>query len=1260
MGINLANYSRRIDIMSQGSLIGGLVIPIAMIFFGSFINVLNFTGDLLNDIAPVFGFWILTVVIMALIAYLEGYCYGYYAERQIVYYRQKYIISALNQDVAYIEQINPNKIGERIAEQSARIRDGLGPGIGGFIRAFFQLIGGLIVGFIYSWKLTLCCIVCFPILFIGTSVFIGVNMSFEKLITDENRKGNAVVEECSRNIKTVAAFTSEKFFSKQFKTITDHTRDLFSRLIGKAGFGLGLSQGSTILSYSVAFFFAVIFAYFDRLDYLTLLRDSHCISSNSTAVDICMNNSTLSDICMDACSKVQSCWYDGSSGCLVGGDTIIVLFSVIVAFISFGWSSSAFMSFSQAKEATNSFLEIINRKPTIDSSSKSGIIPTHSHGTVSFKDISYKYETSKDRMILKNISLEFPQGKTIGIVGPSGSGKSTIIKLLLRFYDPISGVITYDNVNYKDINLVWLRDQMAYVAQEPVLFSGTIKENILLGLSTGEATDEQIIEAAKTAGAHDFIMQFPNQYDTYVGELGSNISGGQKQRIAIARALIKQPKILVFDEATSALDSKSEEKIQEAIEGIRQNSNICTVIIAHRLSSIQTADMIYVIKDGELLEQGNHHELLNKNGLYSELWNQKDTNHSLPNSPIPQLEDIKKDNDNKNNKNIETTKTTVIETKSEDIEEGTPSNHSFVRLLDNMDHLKVWYYVSFIFCILKGFVWPLFSVFVSLLESLMYSLDLEKMLSSGLWSGLWLLIIALCVPFIVYLIWYLQGVSGERMVANIKESAFNSIIHHEAAYFDYKQNQPSIISTKIAVDARRVRDVIVDKVGILVENVSLVVISLIIIFFTDWLYGICAVIFTPLVLVVEYASFMMVYKITLIIDKKLQQDSATLTDYLFNIYTVYSYNINTLLANRMIEDLKKTADKEGRRRAQKQALGTMVNAFGNSSYFPIVFGIGLLFINSGRLTSDQVFFIAICAFYCATFLGINMAYIPNALLAKQATIDTFKLIDHKPMIDSRDTRGDSSTEIDGTITFKNVHFAYPTRREVSILNGMNFNIPAGSTVAFVGESGCGKSTIMSLIERMYIPDSGSICIDNKSLEEWNIHYLRSHIGVVFQEPILFAGNIEENIALGTEGKSKASEDEIQEISKLALCDDFIQQLPDKYKTSVGETGKLVSGGEKQRIALARALIRHPSILILDEATSALDNESQMKFINALNSWRKDHICTVITVAHRITTVENSDIIFFIQKGNVKAQGTHNELLSTCQEYKTMVEAQQKI
>ncbi|KAK1383715.1 ABC transporter domain-containing protein [Heracleum sosnowskyi] len=266
--------------------------------------------------------------------------------------------------------------------------------------------------------------------------------------------------------------------------------------------------------------------------------------------------------------------------------------------------------------------------PEIDSESMEGEILDILCGEVEFKDLKFAYPLRPGTIIFKDFNLKIIAGKAVALVGESGSGKSTVIALLQRFYDPIEGEIMVDGVAIEKLQLKWLRSQMGLVSQEPALFSTTIKENILFGKEDGSM--EELIEAAKAANAHNFTSQLPQGYDTQVGERGVKLSGGQKQRIAIARAIIKAPRILLLDEATSALDSKSEVVVQEALD--KASIGRTTIIIAHRLSTIRNADLIVVVKDGEIKETGSHHDLIqDPNSLYSTLANlQHSQKYSVP------------------------------------------------------------------------------------------------------------------------------------------------------------------------------------------------------------------------------------------------------------------------------------------------------------------------------------------------------------------------------------------------------------------------------------------------------------------------------------------------------------------------------------------------------------------------------------------------------------------------------------------------------
>ena len=236
-------------------------------------------------------------------------------------------------------------------------------------------------------------------------------------------------------------------------------------------------------------------------------------------------------------------------------------------------------------------------------------------GEIKLENVFFNYPQRPDAKILTGLSLNIPSGKTIALCGSSGCGKSTVIQLLQRFYEPLSGSIEYDGVNIKDLDLEWLRSNISLVSQEPILFSTSIRENIRLGRL--DATDAEIEEAARAANAHDFIQQCPDKYSTQVGERGSQLSGGQKQRIAIARAILKKPRILLLDEATSALDNESEKIVQEALDRVKHGRT--TIVVAHRLSTIRNADLIVGLEGGQVKEMGAHEELMKLKGVYYEL-----------------------------------------------------------------------------------------------------------------------------------------------------------------------------------------------------------------------------------------------------------------------------------------------------------------------------------------------------------------------------------------------------------------------------------------------------------------------------------------------------------------------------------------------------------------------------------------------------------------------------------------------------------------
>jgi len=323
------------------------------------------------------------------------------------------------------------------------------------------------------------------------------------------------------------------------------------------------------------------------------------------------------------------------------GDVLTVFFSIMIGAMGIGQASQLSPDIAKAKGAALEVFNLIDRTPEINFNEGIGVTLPNIQGKINFNKVTFAYPTRSETTVMKKLNLEVLPGQTIALVGPSGSGKSTIIQLLERFYDPNNGEVLLDDVNIKDFDLKWYRRNIGLVSQEPILFSGTITENIKLG--NPEASDEEIEQAAKMANAYDFIMAQPKGFKTKVGEKGTQLSGGQKQRVAIARAILKDPKILLLDEATSALDAESESLVQDALDKLMHGRT--TIIIAHRLSTVRNADRICVMLKGKIVEQGTHEKLLEKNGVYASLVSkQLDTNN--------EEELIKKDKKDKKRKKI--------------------------------------------------------------------------------------------------------------------------------------------------------------------------------------------------------------------------------------------------------------------------------------------------------------------------------------------------------------------------------------------------------------------------------------------------------------------------------------------------------------------------------------------------------------------------------------------------------------------------------
>ncbi|KAI9264807.1 putative ABC transporter protein [Sporodiniella umbellata] len=486
----------------------------------------------------------------------------------------------MRQEIGFFDQ-DDNSLGaltSKLAIDSKNVNELITKTWGDITQIIVTAITGLSIAFSQTWALTLVILCMTPFIAFATGYESKIHRGFEDKTKKANEQSGEVAGEAIKEIRTVAALNKQEHFEHKYHRATDHPHKLAQRKAYMSAIGYALQQGITLYTNAVAFYAGIQFMAKGMIDFQQMFT------------------------CMMA---------------------------IMLTAQGVGRASVFTSTLSKAKFSAIAAFEILDREPSIDPDLE-GIEPSHDNirGDIDFENITFRYPARPDTSIFDGkFNLHGKSGQTIALVGPSGCGKSTTIGMLQRWYDPISGNVRLDDTNVKNYSLNNLRSHMALVGQEPVLFDMTIGENIRFGVDESiEVTQQQIEEACQAANIHKFIISLPQGYDTRVGDKGSQLSGGQKQRIAIARALIRRPRVLLLDEATSALDSESEKLVQAAIDNILEEGGRTTITIAHRLSTIQDADLICVVKNGRVIEQGTHWELLELKGVYSDLVYQQSLN----------------------------------------------------------------------------------------------------------------------------------------------------------------------------------------------------------------------------------------------------------------------------------------------------------------------------------------------------------------------------------------------------------------------------------------------------------------------------------------------------------------------------------------------------------------------------------------------------------------------------------------------------------
>eukprot|EP00058_Branchiostoma_floridae_P023304 XP_002608794.1 hypothetical protein BRAFLDRAFT_89659 [Branchiostoma floridae] len=1115
--------------------------------------------------------------------------------RQTRRIRQNFFRAVMRQEVGWFDTNPSGELNSVLADDMNKVQEAMSDKVSMFIQRMTTTFGGLILGFTQSWKLTLVIMFgCAPLLFIGAYAISKATATLSEKVSAAYSKAGAVAEEILSSIRTVAAFGGEKKAAdKYYQNLGDAEKAGIRKGI-ITGVGLGYIWLIVFASYALAFYYGSVLV--------------------------------------------------ANEGFTVGG-LITVFMGVLISAIVFGEAMPNLEVINTGRGVAKGIFEMIDRVPLIDSSSTEGLKLDNTQGNFEFKDIHFHYPARPEVKVLNGLNLQVRKGQTVALCGSSGCGKSTTVQLIQRFYDPTKGMVTLDGHDIRSLNIQWLRQNIGVVSQEPVLFATTIAENISYGRAG--VTQEEIEKAAKEANAHDFIKRLPKKYNTLVGERGAQLSGGQKQRIAIARALVRNPKILLLDEATSALDTESEATVQEALDKARQGRT--TIVIAHRLSTIKNADVIMGFRKGQVVEMGTHNQLMLKRGVYYHLV-MSQTMKKVDNDSDEEEEDHlirprthsrrslrRSASGRRSMRGMISGKVVLLCKLACDF-----INEASIGRIAKMNRSE-WPYILFgvIGAFINGAIQPIFAVlFSEILNAFAAPGGNSQVLDSIMVLALMFLGLGLIALLSNILEFYMFAKSGEILTKKMRQLAFTTMLRQEIGWFDDHKNSTGALTTRLAADASMVQGATGIQLGSIVESVSLMGISIIIAFIAGWKLTFVVLGFLPF-LVLSGAMSQRALQGHAARDKEALEECGKLaTEAIENVRTVAALTKEPMFADNYNKSLYGPY-KESKKKAHifgfSYGFSQSIQFFAYAAAFS--FGAWLITIQEMRFY--EVFRVFSAIVFSGTALGRASSYAPDYAKAKMAAARIFDLVDRKPLIDSGHEGGDKPSNLVGNITFKDVRFVYPTRPDIRILNGLNTEIQAGQTCALVGSSGCGKSTSVSLLERFYDPIDGNVLIDNRDVRSLNIQWLRSQLGIVSQEPILFDMSIGENIAYGDNSRV-ISQDEIVEAAKSANAHDFISALPDGYNTGVGDRGTQLSGGQKQRIAIARALVRKPKILLLDEATSALDTESEKVVQEALDRASQGRTCIVI--AHRLTTIQDSDKIVVIHKGKKIEEGKHEKLM----------------
>ncbi|XQE79791.1 ABC transporter ATP-binding protein [Streptomyces microflavus] len=914
----------------------------------------------------------------------------------------------------------------------------------------------------------------------------------------------------------------------------------------------------------------------------------------------------------------------------------------------------------QARAGVERVLELIDTEPSMKDGTKE--LPADAPAGIEFDDVRFAYD--EERPVLDGFSLTVEPGETMAIVGASGSGKSTVSLLVPRFYDVSHGAVLIGGHDVRELTQASLRSAIGLVPEDSFLFSDTVRSNIAYGFP--DATQEQIEQAARAAQAHGFISALPDGYDTTVGEHGLTLSGGQRQRVALARAILTDPRLLLLDDATSAVDARVEHEIHEALKQVMAGRT--TLLIAHRRSTLQLADRIAVLDGGKLAALGTHAELERTSPLYRRLLTDPDELGGTSPGHRPQRGEADPDGGRALQQELdaefdaERGVTPQLWIRKEEERDATvagmPATPELLAQVEALPPATDTPQVDEARAVRSEDSYGLRRLLGGFGAALLVSLGLVAvdagmglllpvLIRHGIDEGVTQVSIgavwaASAIALAVVVVqWVAQtgeirmtGRTGERVLYSLRLKIFAQLQRLGLDY--YERELTGRIMTRMTTDVDALSTFL--QTGLVTAFVSVVTFFGIMVALLVLDIQLALVVFAtlPVLIIGTYFFRRSSVKAYELARERISGVNADLQESVSGLRIVQAFGREHDGAARY------AARSDHYRQARVRGQWLI------SIYFPFVqllasiAAAAVIIVGAGRVDNGTLTTGALVAY----LLYIDLFFAPVQQLSQvfdgyqQATVSLGRI---QELLREPTSTADPDEPLDvlslrGEIAFEDVSFAYGKEEEA--LTGIDLHIPAGQTVAFVGETGAGKSTLVKLVARFYDPTSGRVTADGTDLRRLDMTAYRHRLGVVPQEAYLFPGTVRDAIAYGL---PDATDARVEAAARAVGAHEMIATLEDGYLHEVAERGRNLSAGQRQLIALARAELVDPDILLLDEATAALDLASE-----ALVNQATDRLTgrrTTLVVAHRLTTAARADRVVVMDRGRVAEDGTHDELLA---------------